>query len=160
MLTRVLRQLGQADREVQLGVGIVGDPALAAGFGARAGVDARQKLKPLPNVSALGSAAGAARPPKPPWKPPNCAAAILTRGHAGLELTSRRPRADAAVSPWVTSPASGSTARRASELLWDLVGAGQRAGVLVGVHLAAQAELEPLQAFGDERLQTRQLRTF
>ena len=43
------------------------------------------------------------------------------------------------------------------ELLRDLVGPGQRGGVLVGVDLAAQAELEALEAFGNELLQTRQL---
>src|SRR4029079_2559755 len=42
------------------------------------------------------------------------------------------------------------------EFLWDLIGPGQCGRVLVRVHLATQTELEALQAFGDELLQTRQ----
>ena len=89
-----LGELGEADREVELGVGIVGGPALPAGLArGRCVYMPRQKLKPWPKVSALGNRAGTARGPNPPnrgrtARPPRVA--MITSDQHGHERRSGR----------------------------------------------------------------------
>src|SRR5262245_35151054 len=118
------RQLGQTNREIQISVGIIGAPALSAGFGASTGVDGTAEVETVPEAVGLGIAG------RIPAKAAEAAleAAELRSGHTrhhddkcgrheDLEFHSTYPRAltvsDRGLTA-ATSPASGSTARPAS----------------------------------------------
>src|SRR5688572_29486331 len=125
----------------------------------------RQKLKPWPNVSAVGNFGRAPRPNPPNAPRPNCAAAV-----AATQKTStaaRRVRSFMTCKSQIPDWDLGflltlfcAPGERPEILLVGLlvrfrrlVAARQRQRVLIAFHLAAEAELEPLQALGDDRLQ-------
>ena len=58
-----LRELGEADAEVDVGAGIVGAPALTASFSVRAGVHETAEVEPAVFESAGGEAGRLAAPP-------------------------------------------------------------------------------------------------
>src|SRR5688500_16187185 len=129
----------------------------------------RQKLKPWPKVSAVGNFGRAPRPNPPNAPRPNCAAA-----DAATQKTStaaRRVRSFMLAHGQLPTPnelvvlSLFCALRERPEILLvglfvrfrRLVAARQRQRVLFALHLTAEAELEPLQALGHNRLQPREL---
>ncbi len=110
-----LRELREADREVQLGVRIVGGPALPARLAAAARVDTAAEVEAAAEVVGFGKLRGIAA------RPPALEAAELRRGHRGHaeQQKDRNPDRPHFAPPSAdltcpSLPATGSTARPAS----------------------------------------------
>ena len=145
-----LGEFREADGEIQLGVGVVGRPPLAAGFAAAAGVGRAAEIEAVAEALGLGIlhriAAGTEA----------AEAAAELRGRGAGQAQHQR---DSHEHPFhLASPAERPVVllHQLPEFLGHFIRAGEDDGV-GGFRLAPEAEFEALEPFGDRGLQARQL---
>src|SRR5688572_17053910 len=159
-----LGQLRETDREVELRVGVVRGPSLPTRFAPAAGVQRPAEVEAMPEALGVGELGGiAARA-----EPPELRGRHERDEHQGTSSKAQDPTFEPRASSLVHARGSA-LSRRAlgqrlevllnelSEVLRHFVCAGQHDAVLGDVGLSSEPELEALEAFGDHRLQARQL---